>query len=847
MNPLSTPERRTRLAEGAGLIVLLLALLDFFRPELLFLPTIMAGGDTPCHFPTLAWLYERLLPEGRLHGWYPGAYLGHPLLLYYFPLPFLVMTSLAPLTGLPVAFKLGTVIGVALLPLCAWAGFRLMGFGGPGALLGAATAFVFLFCEENPIWGGTIASTLTGEIAYTYGTALALLFLGAAWRAHATGRSPAVPAALLAITALAHGYAVLWAGLSAAFLLYGSRRPLRTLGWLVAVGGLAFAGAAFFLVPLLADWGWTTPYNDAWITVERNHLLPPLLWPLFAVALAGVLAPLALRKWLPATDPRVLYLMHAALVATALAFAGRALGIIDIRFVPFAQLAVCLAAGAVLAGLVRPAVSPGAMALGLTLLAVVYAEGSSRVARPWIDWNFTGLEAKELWPRWRAATAAVAGPEHEPRVAVEYGQDHEKAGSIRHYEMLPFFSGRGTLEGVYNQASLQTHYVYYLASELGASSPNPFRSREYGQFDTEAALRRLEVLNSRDVVALSSRLGSALEGRPGVEEVPAALPYRVFRLPGPRGPASYVEALAFAPAVSPFESWRDASYRWFSRHPLPRPHLVYAEDPAFTLRQDDPWLAPREVPLPPLQVSDVIFEAERIRFRVDRPGQPVLVKVSWHPRWKATGARGPYIASPALMIVVPTSNEVVLEYAARSGADVVGFALTVGALLVGGLLVWRFRPGPVLPAAEGRRWGGVIPATLLLALAALRLVPMDPPADPVLSATLHDQAEQAWVAERWSDAADYARAAQAGADPTRLDSLRVLHAESLLRAGHAREAWNAFASVADGAETPYRAQAIFGRLQAARAAGMRREADAARDVLLANFGDTPWAARARER
>ena len=43
---------------------------------------------------------------------------------------------------------------------------------------------------------------------------------------------------------------------------------------------------------------------------------------------------------------------------------------------------------------------------------------------------------------------------------------HEKAGSIRMYETLPFFTGRGTLEGVYNQASLQTHAVYFLASEL---------------------------------------------------------------------------------------------------------------------------------------------------------------------------------------------------------------------------------------------------------------------------------------------------------------------------------------------------------------------------------------------
>ena len=117
---------RQWLVDVLGLALILLALLDVLRPSLLLLPTITAGGDTPCHYPAAAWFHERLLPALRLHGWYPGAYLGHPLLLYYFPLPFLVISALTPIMGLPVAFKLGTVLGVFLLPLLVYASFRLM-------------------------------------------------------------------------------------------------------------------------------------------------------------------------------------------------------------------------------------------------------------------------------------------------------------------------------------------------------------------------------------------------------------------------------------------------------------------------------------------------------------------------------------------------------------------------------------------------------------------------------------------------------------------------------------------------------------------------------------------------
>ena len=102
--------RRALVVDLVGLSVLLLVLLDYLRPALLFLPTVTAGGDTPCHYPTLVYLHDTLLPRLRLQGWYPGAYLGHPLLLYYFPLAFLVMSALASAVGVVVAQALIQVL-----------------------------------------------------------------------------------------------------------------------------------------------------------------------------------------------------------------------------------------------------------------------------------------------------------------------------------------------------------------------------------------------------------------------------------------------------------------------------------------------------------------------------------------------------------------------------------------------------------------------------------------------------------------------------------------------------------------------------------------------------------------
>jgi hypothetical protein len=840
-------------ADLVGLTAILFVLLDYLRPELLLLPTIAAGGDTPCHYPTADWFHNHLLPRHRLHGWYPGAYLGQPLLLYYFPLPFLLMSSLVPFVGLPVAFKLGTVLGVFVLPLLTYASFRLMGFRFPTPLLGAAAALLFLFLEENPIWGGTLASTLTGEFAYTYGTGLALLFLGVAYRAYSRGWSPWMPAAVLAVTAVAHGYAVLWAGLSASYFLFHARRPGRTLGWLALVGSLAFALAAFWLLPLLAGWGWTTPYDDPWITVGLRNLFPPLLWPLFLAALAGLGATVLLRRQLGGPDHRLLFLLHSALAAAALAAAGPVLGIIDIRFVPFAQLALCLAGAASIGLVVGRLAAPDLVALALVGLAILHGDASSRVLRSWIEWNYTGLEAKENWPAFRRMTASIAGGVGDPRVAVEYGAEHEKAGSIRMYETLPFFSGRSTLEGVYNQASVITHPVYYLASELGATSPNPFRKREYSRFDSEGALAHLRLFNVSEVVAVSAQLAGSLQSRPGVERISRVPPYSVFRLPAEG--LGYVEPMAFAPVRSPLRGWRDKSYRWFTRKPFGGPHLVFTDDPAFTVVETDEWLAPPAHPLPGGVEAHATVAEESITITTSRVGHPLLVKVSYHPRWTADGADGPYLVSPGLMMVVPRRPLATLTYA-RTASDRVGLALTLLAAIVAAVhqswrrLRRRAAPLPVvLPddscevAPAPRRWGAALPAGVILVLFASRgLALYERPPDP---SPLYEAASRAYAEDRFADAAEYARHALTRATGSSLrPELLCLRGESLLRSGQPRLAAESFEGVVQEGPGPYLPQALFGAARAYAAAGNPGEAALARERLLRDHADTPWARRA---
>jgi hypothetical protein len=843
---------RRHAADVLGLGAILLVLLDLLRPSLLLLPTITAGGDTPCHYPTAVWFHEHLLPQLRLHGWYPGASLGHPLLLYYFPFPFVLMSALAPLAGMPVAFKLGTVLGVFLLPFLAYVSFRLMRLPFPAPLLGAAAALVFLYVEENPIWGGTIASTLTGEFSYTYGVGFALLFLGVLVRARADGRGPWGPALVLALTSYAHGYTVLWAGLAASGILLWDpapvRRPWPTLGWLAAVAALAFALAGPALVPLLADWGWTTPYHDAWIDLTTRGFFPPLLAPLLAAGALAVGVTLVLRAQGRRGDEGLLLLGFGALAGAALASAGPALGVIDVRFVPLTLLSLALAGAAGLGLLVARIALADVLALGLVLLATVHADSRSHVLRHWIDWNYSGLEAKELWPAWQELMEKLRGGPGDPRVAFEYGPLHERAGSIRVHETVPLFSGRSGIEGVYNQSSTTTHPVYYLLSELFPSSPNPFRSRTYSRFDPETALARVRLLAVGRIVAVTEALESALDARPDVVREARVPPYTLYRLAGPE--PRHVEPLAYAPVRSPAAGWRDQAFDWFSRKPPNRALLVFTDDRRFEVAATDAWAPPPEVALPGgVEVSETI-EPELIRITTSRPGHPLLVKVSYHPRWKAEGAFGPYLVSPGLMLVVPWRREVRLAYAARTWSDWLGLGLAAAAAALTAVAAWRRRrrspepPGTEAPAPAGSGPAVIaLPLALVVALATLRLVPEPSRAGEI--EPLYERASRAYAAERWEDAAEYARHATVllpSPDPRRAELLCV-RGEALLRAGHAREAIEPFTLVVEGEPGPHRPQALYSGALALAAAGRAEAAAAFRRRLRAEFPETPWAHR----
>jgi hypothetical protein len=209
--------------------------------------------------------------------------------------------------------------------------------------------------------------------------------------------------------------------------------------------------------------------------------------------------------------------------------------------------------------------------------------------------------------------------------------------------------------------------------------------------DFERALPHLALYDVAYYVSFTEEADTAARTF-GLRPVAESLPWTIFTLPE----TDVVDLASFEPAVWTGDAnFTDAALEWYDD--------VGNLDRWLVAAGPDDWMRVGEVgdrlgrtaayPAEEGAVSDVIVEDNQISFTTTAIGVPHLVKVSYFPNWRVEGAEGPYRAAPSLMVVVPTSNEVVLEFR-NTWAENLGMAITL-LTLVGlgtrGFLRWRQR------------------------------------------------------------------------------------------------------------------------------------------------------------
>ena len=720
------------------------------QPGLIFAETTPSGGDTGAHVWGPAYLRDHLLPKGRITGWTPDWYAGFPAFTFYFPLPALVIAFLSYVLPYGVAFKIVTVLGILSLPVAAWAFGRLSGMRFPGPPVLAVATVPFLFDRGFTIYGGNIPSTLAGEFTFSISLSLAILFLGVVARGLDTGRHRTLAAVLLAMTGLCHLLPTIFAvaGACLLYLLKPGRKRLTFLAGILTVGAML---AAFWSIPFLFRLQYANNMGWEKLTEYGKNLFPQNIRWVVALALVGAVLSVINRR------RTGLFLFGMATIAGALFILAPQSRLWNARVLPFWYLSLYLLAGVAVTEL-GPAIgrwlakdpeqpSPlgrlltpvGAALLAWMIVGLPLGVLPGWLPKPattdvsfipsWAKWNYSGYERKAAYPEYKGVvdTMAEVGRTHGcGRANWEYESGLDRFGTPMALMLLPFWTDGciGSMEGLYFESSATVPYHFLSAAELSKAPSNPMRDLPYPTTNVSEGIRHLKILGARYYMAFSPETVAQASVHPDLTQVASSGKWIVYQIRG----SDIVEPLQFQPAVAtgPVKGetgWLNLGVDWYTD---PRAHDVYlaASGPKewqrVPVREQPTELVtvgagtsvdpPARRPLEPVQVTGISSDDNDISFDVDRVGVPVLVKTSYFPNWKASGAKGPYRVTPNLMVVIPTSNHVELHYG-TTPVDVLGWLLTLGGI---GLAVYFFRRGPMTfddddrgpevdPAAEPRK------------------------------------------------------------------------------------------------------------------------------------------------
>ena len=385
-------------------------------------------------------------------------------------------------------------------------------------------------------------------------------------------------------------------------------------------------------------------------------------------------------------------------------------------------------------------------ALGFAVGRAANEQGGS-IASGWSAWNYGGYESLDAWPEYRTLMQQ-AGTLAPGRLLWEPSAGEQDAlntyGTSLALELLPYWTnGRiGSQEGLYFEASATKDAHFLTVSELAQRPSNPVRGLVYGTTnDFARGVRHAQMLGvrylmfwtpesqtladqNRDLRLVltvpNPKLWAAHWSTTATEQERSqpAPGWKVYEIKD----WSLVEGMTVTPVVArtkagtkstcwpntaketidtKLNGWECATNPWWMDDArLPQPFTQ--SGPKEWTRADATAIGATVKGAPiadPAVVTNVREAVDRISFRVDQIGKPVVVKTSFFPNWKARGARGPWRLAPNLMVVIPTRNDVSLTYAVTRAEWVGRLGTLLGLVGLVALAVW-FKPKAQWTAAR---------------------------------------------------------------------------------------------------------------------------------------------------
>jgi len=679
----------------AGLLTILCGIIFWqLTPTLLFTNTTTVGGDTPAHHYLASHLRDQLFHHGHIVSWADGWWCGFPMFQFYFCLPYALMAALGMIIPHNIAFKLVSVMGMALLPFCAWLAAQRARLPRPTALFMAIATLPLLFDGSHTMWGVNIYSTLAGMIANSISFAIMLLYVACAFRDAEDGVFRIRTVLLLCGLLASHFFTTLIAVLSLAMLplLQPAGHRLQAARVITLEGLLAGLIMAWWLVPLVIKTPYAMDFGTNWEVSFRRQFSPLhiALLPAVIVAVAtGIRRRHAFTLMMAWSLVTALLLFRYGYTCISPVF-------VNVRLWPFIQYAWLALAALGLGALCTQRRAVEWAVLGILALALTTVVPQSHSIRGWATWNYEGLEKKAIWPLFQELTQPLA---HTPgRLAYDLHDGNNRFGSSRIFELVPHLTGKPILEGGLVNSALTSMFSYYIQGETSDTCAGYPTIVQPATFNWVHAVRHLELFNVKHFIARSPRTQQALrQDNAHWRLIKAAGGWELFEMTSHKGNLVFIPA--HAPQAVSVRDWKAAAMAWmYTPAALDFPFILLQPGqlpPAGssvlnsndyrrcldTLPADGQGAGFKAATNQTCITHEECLPDGRLRFQTTAIGQPHIIKRSYFPNWKVYGADGVYMVTPGFLLVYPRQAEVELYYG-RTPADNLGMFMTLTGLIL---------------------------------------------------------------------------------------------------------------------------------------------------------------------
>jgi hypothetical protein len=630
----------------------------------LFTNTDLAGGDTGSHI-YIPWYAKEIFP--KIKWWSPDWYSGFPFLYFYPPLLYTATVVLSFLMPLAISFKWITFISIAVFPLAAYLALKFLKVNFPGPQIGAAFITLLMFFEGFNTYGGNWPSTLAGQFTHTFSIALFFVFVGLMYKGIKENRYLTANAILGAMVILAHPISglLLIALAPFFFLINGDFKKKLKYIFLTYFGN--FLLSAFWTLSMV----WYKNYSGtmSWTNEVKWSLIAPHLWfGCIVLAFIGLLWTLIKR------DDKMRIIFPIAFGSMLLYLFLNHTTVWNTRFLPYYLFCVLLLAayGFGLLGKIK-FLKKNLWLLDIILILTVvltinFAKKETTYTNSWFKWNYEGYQAKGSYNDLDILYSYIKSLP-PGRVMWEYRPEYDKYGTPRVLETIPMHTGHPTFEGLLIESGLTGPFHFINQAETTKNPTTAIAGFEYPPFDFTKGIKHLQASGAEYFVAYTEDIKTSADSNKDLTLLKNTGAFNVYRVNN----APMVEPInAFTIKVKTKDWLKKDSVPWYTKGDLKKP-IIFTSN----LKENTLWKELLTSPRTPGQpVTNIITTNDSLSFDAPVTGIPYVVKISYFPTWKVTGAKGPYLVSPAYMAVIPTQTHVTLKFS-YGFIDYLGYGLTL--------------------------------------------------------------------------------------------------------------------------------------------------------------------------